>query len=122
MNVWKSYILAGNKCFASDDLESAQDLYLAARKEAENLFCSWREPDEAVSALVVTNLNIADLYQKQGQTQTARTVFERIHRFILHAVTSTPISDRRHKALYEGSIKTYAALINHKANYKLKTL
>lgn len=114
MNVWKNYITAGNEKFAASDFDSAKAFYEAARTEAENLFSKWKEPDEAVSALIVSYHNMADLYQKQGHTDAARSILERVHQFILRAVTSTPINNRRHSALYRGSIETYSALLVHK--------
>ena len=78
------------------------------------MFPSWRDPHEAVSALVVSYHNMADLHQKQGETNEARGVLEKIHQRVLRAVTSTPTHDRRHSALYQGSIETYAALLSHK--------
>lgn len=114
MNIWKNYITAGNEQFAKNEFESARALYEAARREAEILFPSWRDPHEAVSALVVSYHNMADLHQKQGETSAARGVLEAIHQRVLRAVTSTPIYDRRHSALYRGSIETYSALLTHK--------
>jgi len=114
MNIWKNYITAGNEHFAQSNFESARALYEAASQEAEVLFTSWREPDEAVSALIVSYHNMADLYQSQGDSDMARSILEKIHKFLLRSVASTPVEDRRHSALYRGSIETYSALLVHK--------
>jgi hypothetical protein len=113
MKIWKKYITAGNEKFAQSDFESAKTLYRAARNEAEALFSSWREPNEAVSALIVSYHNTADLYQRQGNTDKARSVLEKVHQLVLRAVASTSADDQRHYALYRGSITTYSALLSH---------
>ncbi len=118
MNLWKNYIVKGNERFAANDLEAADALYRAAKREAESLFETWKDANEAVSALVVTWHNIADLYQRQGDTAAARETLENIHKKMLRNVLATNLSDTRHSALYRGSIETYSALLIHKNCYK----
>ena len=122
MDSWKTYITTANHYFAHSKFNQAQSVYESALEEAHRLFPIWDDPHEAVSALIVTYHNIADLHQKQGQTRAARELFERIHKLILRAVSSTPIDDKRHGALYRGSIETYKALITHKRCHLLEIL
>ena len=86
MNLWKNYIVKGNERFAANDLEAADALYRAAKREAESLFETWKDANEAVSALIVTWHNIADLYQRQGDTAAARETLENIHKKMLRKV------------------------------------
>ena len=122
MRKWKTLIRRGNQYFFCQNFDQAMQCYEAARRQAEWLFDDWDEPEEAVSSFVVTHHNIADVYQKRGEVAAAREILESVHAFILKAVTSTPISDGRHPALYRASIITYSTLMVHKRCHLLSNL
>ncbi|RBP50652.1 hypothetical protein [Arenicella xantha] len=114
MHEWKHHITLGNRQFVNHDFDRAQSSYAAALQAAERLFPRWSEPNEAVSMIVVTHHNIADLYQKLGLVCSARHVLEKAHSMLLNALSNTPSNHARHQALLRGTIKTYAALNRHK--------
>jgi hypothetical protein len=114
MNNWKSRIIAGNERFVERDFESARMLYEAACLEAEVLLTEWQKPEEAVSAFVISYHNMADLYQRQGKSRTARSTLEKVHQHLLRTAASTPVDDVRHGALCRGINETYSALLTHK--------
>jgi len=51
---WKRYVVAGNECLIKQDLRMAARQYELARQCAEGLFKKSENPEEGVSALVVT--------------------------------------------------------------------
>lgn len=114
MEEWKKHIIAGNRRFSRCDFDAAESSYDVAKEHAENLFPDWKDSEEAASALVVTYHNLADLYQKQGNSSLARNAFEKVHKIILHALINTPVGTRRYGSLLRASLKTYAALVAHK--------
>ena len=89
MKVWEKYICAANRHYSNSNFDAALTLYHAAGKEAELLLPTWNDPAEGVSALVVTYLNMADLYQSAEQTRTARDVLISIHNRTLRLLMST---------------------------------
>lgn len=111
---WKKYVVAGNQSLINKDYRSASRHYELARQCAESVFLKWSEPNESVSALVVTYHNIADLHQAQGNKGSILHYLEKIHKILLHALATTPIEHERHVALLAGSKRTYAALVNFK--------
>ena len=111
---WKHYAIAGNQSLMNDRFRSAAKQYELARQCAETLFVKWHEPNEAVSALVVTYHNIADLHRKQGNKSSVLHYLEAIHNTILQALTTPPIEHKRHSALLCASKRTYSALVGYK--------
>lgn len=111
---WKQYVVAGNHCMIGKEFQSAAIQYELARQCAESLFKRWFEPSEAVSALVVTYHNIADLNRKQGNTKSVLYYLEKAHDIVLRELTSTPIGDKKHNALLCASKRTYKALVGYK--------
>jgi len=117
MEEWKKHILAGNKEFSSKNYAIAEHEYKVAKDYAEQSFIQWHDPYESSSALVVTYHNLADLHQRQGNTELARETLEDAHDILLRAVTSTPVDSGRHDALCQASLETYSALLLHKKSY-----
>jgi len=111
---WKHYVIAGNQGLLNKEYRSAARQYELARQCAENLFVKWGNPDEAVSALVVTYHNIADLHRKQGNAGSILYYLEKAHDVILRSLISTPIGGQRYLALMGASKKTYSALVSYK--------
>jgi len=111
---WKHYAIAGNQSLIGKKFRNAAQQYELARQCAETLFTKWHEPNEAVSALVVTYHNIADLHRKQGNKSSVLHYLEAVHKTILHALATTPIEHDRHKALLCASKRTYSALVGYK--------
>ena len=109
---WKRYVIAGNHSLIADDLRAAALQYELARQCAETLFNKWAESSEAVSALVVTYHNIADLHRKQGNAEAIKHYLQAVHTIVLRALASTPIEHNRHGALLNGSKRTYSALVS----------
>lgn len=122
MEAWKNTIKLGNQHFANNELASALAVYKTAQVFAEDLFYHWSNAEEAVSAVVVTYLNIADLYNKQGAVCSATTTLQKIHRMLLRELASTESDSQRHTALYRGSMKTHTALMAHKRCHLSPTL
>ena len=111
---WKYYVIAGNQSLINNKFRNAAKQYELARQYAETLFIKWYEPNEAVSALVVTYHNIADLHRKQENKSSVLHYLEAVHKTILHALTATPIEHKRHSALLCASKRTYSALVSYK--------
>ena len=111
---WKHYVIAGNQSLLNKDFRTAARQYELARKCAENLFLKWANPDESVSALVVTYHNIADLHRKQGNANSILYYLEKAHDVILKTLFKTPIGGQRHQALLSASKRTYSALVSYK--------
>lgn len=111
---WKYYIVAGNQCFLKKEFDAAACQYEFARQCAETIFDEWVNHCEAVSALVVTYHNIADLQRKIGNGNALLFYLERVHSRVLNKLLVTPISHKKHRALMGGSKRTYSALISYK--------
>lgn len=111
---WKKYVIAGNQSLINKDFRLAARQYELARQCAETIFVKWSDPNEAVSALVVTYHNIADLHQVQGNKGSILHYLQKVHKIILKALTTTPIDHKRHIPLLSASKRTYSALISYK--------
>ena len=111
---WKNHVIAGNRFLIEQDLRSAATQYELARQCAETIFTKWSNPSEAVSALVVTYHNIADLQRKQGNTESIKYYLQTVHSIVLRALTATPIGHQRYSALLSASKRTYSALVSFK--------
>lgn len=122
MEAWKNTIKLGNQHFANNELVSALRVYNRAKVFANDLFHHWSNADEAVSAAVVTYLNIADLHKKQGAVFLATTTLEKIHQKLLRELMAKDLDSQRHIALYRGSMKTHTALLAHKRCHLWSTL
>ena len=117
MEEWKKCIAIGNRRFNSDYFNAAKLSYETAKKHAQALFPYWSDPEEAISALIISYHNLADLHQTQGHLSAAREELECVHNIVLRALFVTPIASARHHALSRASQITYSALIEHKRSF-----
>ncbi len=112
---WKQEIVTGNQCLIAKDFQAAASRYELARQFAETIFKDWVNPNEAVSALVVTYHNIADLQRKIGNAESILFYLEKAHQIVLKALVSTPVNNgQRYCSLLSASKRTYSALLGHK--------
>ncbi len=122
MDIWKTTIKMGNQRFANSEFVGALAFYNTAKSQAEDLFQHWPNADEAVSALVVTYHNIADLYIKQGTPNLAVETIEKAKKILLRELAREQLDPKRHDALCHGSRKLHSALMRYKRCHLLSTL
>jgi len=111
---WKRCVVAGNKAILKKEFDAAARQYEFSRKYAETIFENWLNPSEAVSALVVTYHNIADLQRMLGNQSGILFYLEKAHKMVLRELLMTPFGHKKHQALMAGSKRTYSALVNYK--------
>ena len=111
---WKKEIIAGNQCLIQKNFNEAACRYELARQSAEKIYKEWLNPYEAVSALIVTYHNIADLQRKMGNSEGVHFYLEKVHQTILKTLLATSIDDQRFNSLLCASKRTYMALISYK--------
>ena len=109
--VWQNYISCANQYFLNKDYVAALDFYQAACSEAESLYDQQSISLDAVSVLVVSNLNLAEWYQQRGFTDKSRSIIEKIHLRMLHSLMKTCVNHKNHDALMRATMETYRVLI-----------
>ncbi len=111
MKYWKALITMGNTQFAANELNQALVSYQQALNWAQVLFQRWAVAHEAVSACVVTQHNLADLYRCLGQPEQAAEQLCNCHRHLLQTITACETPPALRAAALRQSRQSYSALL-----------
>ncbi len=117
MERWQSHIMAGNDCLADRQLWAAIAHYQRAIAEAEQLLDEECDAKAAVTALVVSYHNLADLYSREAEPKLAEGQLRKVHEFVLSAMRHNGNNQAMAQALNWGVTKTYQALVEHYRQY-----
>lgn len=115
MNEWKQLITVGNRNYPAH-LDLSERHYQEAKARASHLFQHWFDEDEAVAALVVSHLNLADLYCFKDQPAEAEKEIQALYSYLTRHFMQTS-SQARKAAIYRGLKQTYSAYLIHAQNY-----
>lgn len=111
MEQWKRTILNANNCFNAGDLIDAREHYLHALGLAQVLLERWSEPDEAVSAFVISHHNLADLHLSLHQPEESAEYLCSAHQRLLQVIEAPHLTPGLRQAAFRHSHKTYAELL-----------
>ncbi|MCY1273026.1 hypothetical protein D3C84_343750 [compost metagenome] len=117
MEHWKRTIEAGNRCFTGGEWIEARELYLQAIAQAQILFERWPRTEEAVSALVISHHNLADLHLMLGQPEETAEHLCASHERLLQAMADTHLPGALREAALRHSRTTYTSLLQFISEY-----
>jgi len=130
--IWKSEITAGNHYFNRQQFDDALRHYQNAKTVACALFPHWSDTHAAVSAVVVSYHNLADLYLQAKMPMQAGTELRDSHNFVINALRDeeryrppathpdqilVEQAQTRMDALLRAASRTYLALTQHLERY-----
>lgn len=115
MNEWKQLITAGNRNYPAD-LDLSERGYQKAKARASHLLQHWFNEDEALAALVVSYLNLADLYCFKDQPAKAEKEIQTLYGYLTQHFMQTS-SQVRKAAIYRSLKQTYSAYLIHAQSY-----
>lgn len=117
MEHWKRTIEAGNRCFNMGDWIEAREIYLRAIAQAQILFSRWPDAEEAVSALVISHHNLADLHLMLGQPEETAEHLCSVHERLLEAMADITLPGSLREAALHHSRTTYTSLLQFISEY-----
>ncbi|MBX2858187.1 MAG: hypothetical protein KTR17_05960 [Cellvibrionaceae bacterium] len=116
MEVWKKHIKLGNRCFGNEHYLDAEREYRSALTRSKQLFHAWLDHDEAVWSLIVSYQNLADLLDKQNQSEQAITLLQELNQTLTDTLQqlacSVPSDEERQMAIRRGLRSSYAHMLN----------
>lgn len=115
MDHWKQTIQRANALFAQGQWVDAREHYLQALALAQILFERWADADEAVSALVVSHHNLADLHLRLHQPEESAEYLCAVHQYLLTATGRTGLPQALRDAALRHSNRTYTELLGFTA-------
>ncbi|MDU0353920.1 hypothetical protein RS130_08255 [Paraglaciecola aquimarina] len=113
---WKMFIKAGNSSFYGQQTIVAIAYYQKAITISEQLFKSWEDIQSAISTMLISHHNLADLFLKEGNIDLAELELRTIHQKLLLSLHEAEPNSPRMDALLWGVSRTYFALISHLKN------
>ncbi|MEM9103879.1 MAG: hypothetical protein AAGB12_16345 [Pseudomonadota bacterium] len=114
-NTWKTLTKDGNDAFDLCDHFSAEMKYIAALEVAKHDFQYTSKPDDAVSQVIVSYLNLADNYIEMKMIEQATTFLLQAFRAMEHLEQRTLPDDWKH-ACFQGKrriVEAFWALKKH---------
>jgi tetratricopeptide (TPR) repeat protein len=111
MDHWKQTIQRANALFAQGQWVDAREYYLQALALAQILFERWGDPDEAVSAFVVSHHNLADLHLRLRQPEESAEYLCLAHEQLLAAAGQQSLPPALRDAAFRHSNRTYTELL-----------
>lgn len=89
---WTRITESGNRLAAHQHWKKALRCYQQALRLSVGLFTCLPDPDEAVTTLVTSYRNLADLLERIGRAATAHRLRHDIHLCVLEAASDTRLS------------------------------
>lgn len=108
---WRQATLAGNMHFDLGEIGPARDCYERARRIAMHRFTRWPCADDAVAALVVSYLNLAEAVLRDGDLAEARYMTCALHQSLAEAADSAALTPALRTAAERHQRETLAALL-----------
>lgn len=118
---WKQLTLHANTLFEHGALEAAIDAYRRARELALDHFNLWHDADDAVTALVVSCLNLSESLARARRTAEAAAVLCSAHGGMLRAAGDLRLPPAVRLAAKGRLRETHAALLRFQATYGERT-
>lgn len=110
MQLWQIQIIAGNECYESSQFLSALAHYRQAIQLAQELFDKAPTKRTAVTSLIVSYHNLADLFIKEGEPDLAESELIEVHQIVNSTLAAISTAPGDIEALIWGAGKTYSAL------------
>jgi tetratricopeptide (TPR) repeat protein len=110
MKQWKKNILAGNQLFDLQQYSEAANYYRQAKTCARDLLNNWNNAEEAIAAIVISQLNMADMHSHRQHFQQAEHELQNLHTYLLQALKENADGDRE-PAIRNGLRRSYTALL-----------
>lgn len=111
MDHWKQTIQRANALYAQGYWVDAREYYLQALALAQILFERWPNPNEAVSALVVSHHNLADVHLRLHQPEESAEYLCAAHEHLLAAAGQHSLPEALRDAALRHSNRTYTELL-----------
>lgn len=109
---WERETAIGNQYFNKKHFEKAIKNYLYAKKLASQLFNSSNNPERAVSALVVSYHNLADLYKQKNELKMAYQELDEVDAYLVNCLENGITNAKKMNAVRRGIDKTRAELLS----------
>lgn len=109
-DTWKALTHEGNVHFHQEDYMKALDSYEHARRLILEHFEYWDTPDNALAALVVSYLNLADCQQRLGRNDEAADTLCMAHDRLVMTSCQTTAAPALREAACRHQRETFAAL------------
>jgi hypothetical protein len=110
---WRETIEKANQQYKQQHFKQAEKLYLQAADQAKLLASHWIEPETAVSALVISYQNLADLYMKTRQPFRAMSILEEVH----NTLQNLSVQSEQHAQSIDGITTSNACLAGARKVY-----
>ncbi|MDQ8023682.1 MAG: hypothetical protein REI94_17720 [Moraxellaceae bacterium] len=114
---WKQTTRRGNAFFGNEAFELALQCYEQARDIVLLHFDDWPQADDAVAALVVSYLNLADTHACLGRPQVAATTLCAIHNSLAEAATDADLPSPLRSAAGRHLRETWTALVQFRQQH-----
>lgn len=122
MDTWKMFICAGNNCFKDKQSLTAITYYQKAIRLSERLFNKEHDIQSAVTTMVVSHHNLADLFIQEGNAKLAENELRTVHQKLSFSLKEAIPNSLKVEALLWGVSRTYFALISHIKNHPSKVM
>ena len=116
MERWKQEINAGNQYFRKHQYCEARECYTRAQVRARALYPHWHNAEEAVAAVVITDLNLVDLFLEQQRLDEAEMQLRSLYSFLC-AGLANEAGGPKEEALYHGLQRCRMAMMNFCQDY-----
>ncbi|SDK37685.1 hypothetical protein SAMN05192566_1127 [Methylophilus rhizosphaerae] len=107
---WKALTHEGNAYFHANAYIQALACYEHARSMLLQYFEEWGTPDDAVAALVVSYLNLADTQQRLGRSHEAADTLCMVHERLVLSIQHPATEPALREAACRHQRETFAAL------------
>ncbi|MEC5398027.1 hypothetical protein [Uliginosibacterium sp. H1] len=114
---WKQMTRKGNALFGDEAFEQALQCYEEARNIVLLHFDDWPQADDAVAALVVSYLNLADTQACLGRLDGAATTLCAIHNSLAEAAADPDLPAPLRTAAIRHLREAYAALVQFRQQH-----
>lgn len=114
---WKRLTLQGNQRFDEGEIDQSVDLYRQALALAMTGFSQWRRADDAVAAVVVSYLNLAEGQARRGDVQQAGATLCALHGGLQRARTRPDIAPELRESALRHLKSSFAAMLRFQSNY-----
>jgi len=111
MEIWKKYIVQGNRLYDQNRAPEAIAKYSAALDRAVKLFNFWFEDDEIIAALLTSYHNLGDAYFRQGDGKAGLSCYQTVHQLLTDALSAEQPETKKYAALERGISCSHMNLI-----------